>query len=58
MGSKKFLDLREQMKRDLQDQFDIRAFHDLVLGSGSMPMSVLEQHVKWFVQDKKKSTTK
>ena len=30
----------------------IRAFHDAVLGSGSMPLSILEQHVHWFIGER------
>lgn len=56
MGSKKILDLRTKMKDELQDGFEARDFHNLVLSSGSMPMSVLEQHVDWFIQNKKKTT--
>lgn len=56
MGSKKILDLRRKMKEALKNHFDIRDFHDLVLASGSMPMSVLEQHLNWFIQNKQKTT--
>jgi uncharacterized protein (DUF885 family) len=43
MGSMKFRSLREKAKVAL----DIRKFHAVVLGSGSMPMTVLEEHVDW-----------
>lgn len=56
MGSKKILDLRQKMKEALQNRFDVRDFHDLVLASGSMPMTVLEQHLNWFIQNKQKTT--
>ena len=48
MGSNRIFDLREKAKQKMKDRFDIRKFHDAVLGSGSMPMSVLEQHIEWF----------
>ena len=49
MGMFKIRDLREKAKRELGDRFDIRKFHAAVLGSGSMPMTVLEQHIQWFI---------
>lgn len=44
-GMLKIIELRELM-RDVQgDSFDIKAFHDLVLDNGAMPLTVLEQLV-------------
>lgn len=37
--------LREDAKRRLGPKFDLRAYHDAVLLSGSMPLTVLERHV-------------
>lgn len=53
MGSTKIRDLREKSKEALKDKFDIRKFHAAVLGSGSMPMTVLEKHIDWFVKTEK-----
>jgi uncharacterized protein (DUF885 family) len=40
--------LRAEAARTLGDRFDIRAFHDLVLGGGPLPLSVLDQVVtRW-----------
>ncbi|MEO8504707.1 MAG: DUF885 domain-containing protein [Acidobacteriota bacterium] len=48
MGMKKMVELRERARAVLGPRFDIRQFHDLVLGGGSMPMNVLEQRVdRW-----------
>jgi uncharacterized protein (DUF885 family) len=52
MGSNKIYDLREEAKQKMKDRFDIRKFHDAILGSGSMPMTVLEQHIDWFISAK------
>lgn len=45
MGQLRLLALREKARNTLGGKFDIRAFHDLVLGNGAMPMTVVEQAV-------------
>ncbi|GAB2789166.1 DUF885 domain-containing protein [Dyella kyungheensis] len=42
MGQLKILELRARAKQQLGDQFDIRAFHDEILGGGALPLDVLE----------------
>ena len=46
IGQLKIVELREKQKQKLGDKFDIRAFHDEVLGAGALPMDVLEQRMK------------
>ncbi len=46
MGEIKLVALRERARTELGEKFDLRAFHDLVLGNGSMPLSILEQVVE------------
>ena len=46
MGSRTIRALRERMRVKLGARFDIRRFHQAVLGHGSMPLGVLEQHVE------------
>jgi uncharacterized protein (DUF885 family) len=53
MGCNRFLELREKSKNALKDKFDIRQFHDVVLGSGAMPFSVLEQHIDRYIAKSK-----
>ena len=49
MGMRKLVDLREKAKKSLGSKFDIRKYHDAVLGVGSLPLDVLERHVDWFI---------
>lgn len=42
MGQLKILELRERARRELGERFDIRAFHDQILGGGALPLDVLE----------------
>jgi len=53
IGELKIKELRKQSEDTLKDQFDIRAFHDVVLGSGTIPLNVLEDNVnKWLSEQK------
>ena len=45
IGHLKMVELRERARSRLGDRFDIRAYHDLVLGNGAVPLAVLEQIV-------------
>jgi uncharacterized protein (DUF885 family) len=45
IGQMKILELRHRAEKALGDKFDIRAFHDVVLGDGAVPLNVLEEHV-------------
>ena len=49
IGMMKILELREAAKKTLGDKFDIRAYHDTVLGGGAMPLSLLERRVQGWV---------
>ncbi|MFM7786305.1 MAG: DUF885 domain-containing protein, partial [Gammaproteobacteria bacterium] len=39
IGMQKILDLRESARAELGEAFDIRAFHDTVLGGGALPLA-------------------
>jgi Uncharacterized protein conserved in bacteria len=45
MGELKILELRARAKKALGDRFDIRAFHDEILGGGALPLDVLDSRV-------------
>ena len=50
----KILELREKAKERLGEGFDIREFHDVILRGGPLPLTVLEQMVDEYLQDKAK----
>ena len=53
MGEIKIKELRRRAEKELGPRFDVRAFHDVVLGSGSVPLRVLEQNVdRWITRVK------
>jgi uncharacterized protein (DUF885 family) len=45
VGQLKILELRDRATRELGPAFDLRAFHDELLGAGSLPLDVLEARV-------------
>ena len=53
VGMLKILELRADAKAELGDKFDIRGFHDTVLGGGAMPLDILERRVDDWVAAKK-----
>lgn len=46
IGELKIRELRTLAEENLGDKFDIREFHDIVLGQGAVPLEVLENQVK------------
>ncbi len=46
LGQLKIRELRAEAERRLATKFNIRAFHDAVLEQGAVPLSILEPHVK------------
>jgi uncharacterized protein (DUF885 family) len=49
IGQMKIRELRDQSKQALGSKFDIREFHDMVLSSGAVPLSVLQQSVERWI---------
>ncbi|MDJ0711894.1 MAG: DUF885 domain-containing protein [Woeseiaceae bacterium] len=48
IGQLKILQLRERAEIELGDRFDVRAFHDELLGAGALPLDILERRMdKW-----------
>ncbi len=54
IGMLKILELRKQATEQLGDKFDIRGFHDTVLGGGALPVPVLESRVAGWVNQIKR----
>ena len=56
LGELKIRELRNMATKELGQKFDLAAFHDAVLGQGSVPLDVLEQQIKdWVAAEKAKS---
>jgi uncharacterized protein (DUF885 family) len=53
IGMLKIEELRAEAERELGSEFDIRGFHDTVLGSGAMPLSLLERRVRAWIAEQK-----
>lgn len=53
MGKRAILDLRRRAEAALGDDFDLRRFHEAVLGPGSLPITVLESHIDRFIEEER-----
>ena len=55
VGQMKILELRARAQKELGDKFDIRAFHDVVIGAGALPLDLLEARIDaWIAEEKGK----
>ena len=52
LGQLKIVELREKARAALGDRFSIREFHNVVLGAGVAPLTMLEQAVDEYIADK------
>ena len=51
IGQLKLFELRRRAKDKLGARFDLRAFHDVALRSGAVPLSVLERNIDAFIAE-------
>jgi len=55
IGELKIRELRERAEKELGGAFDLPAFHDCLLGEGSLPLDLLEARVGAWIGELKKS---
>lgn len=54
VGQLKIIELRERAQKSIGSKFDIRAFHDEVLGAGALPLQELEARIDaWIARMKR-----
>ncbi|HVI26697.1 MAG TPA: DUF885 domain-containing protein [Xanthomonadaceae bacterium] len=53
IGQLKISELRDKAARELGGRFDLRAYNDAVLETGSVPLSVLEKHIDAWIAARK-----
>lgn len=53
VGMMEILRLRGEARSALGEAFDLRDFHDVVLGSGAVPLAILRELVEEYIADKK-----
>jgi uncharacterized protein (DUF885 family) len=52
IGMLKIMELRARAEKTLGERFDIKGFHDLLIASGSQPLSILERRVDEWIAAK------
>jgi uncharacterized protein (DUF885 family) len=57
IGELKIKELRARAESALGTAFDLRAFHDVVLGSGAIPLDVLEGNVQRWITERSSAPT-
>ncbi len=53
IGMIRIQELRAKAEAELGDDFDIRGFHDTVLGGGSVPLTILETRIENWIAEQK-----
>jgi uncharacterized protein (DUF885 family) len=55
IGQLKISELRARAQRELGPKFDLRAYNDAVLETGSVPLDALERHIDAWIAAQKES---
>ncbi|HEY0142224.1 MAG TPA: DUF885 domain-containing protein [Thermoanaerobaculia bacterium] len=53
IGELKIRELRRRAEKELGEKFDIRAFHDTLLGAGALPLSILETRMNEWIASRR-----
>ena len=53
IGELKIRELRKLAETELGEKFDVREFHDVVMGGGAIPLKLLEENVRAYISEKK-----
>ena len=53
VGELKIRELRRRAEAEMGANFNIRDFHDVVLGSGAVPLNILEKQVDDYIRNGK-----
>jgi uncharacterized protein (DUF885 family) len=53
IGELKIKEMRAYAEKELGPKFDVRTFHDHVLGNGALPLDLLEKNIKTWVSEEK-----
>ncbi len=51
IGELKILELRQRAKDAMGEKFDIRDFHEIILGEGSMPLTAMENRIDDWIEE-------
>ena len=57
VGMIRIQELRRKAEAALGEAFDIRGFHDAVLGGGAMPLDLLERRVDQWIESERTAST-
>ncbi|HYB53995.1 MAG TPA: DUF885 domain-containing protein, partial [Thermoanaerobaculia bacterium] len=57
IGALKILQLRERARKELGARFRLARFHDTVLGSGPLPLDLLEERVNHWIETEKTASS-
>ncbi len=58
IGEIKIRELRAKAEKELGDKFEIRDFHEVILGQGTVTLEIMEDLVNQYIQKKKREAVK